>query len=258
MDAEIFQRSDYMSTINQMARFNMYNYFSDSSSSMDTTSTILRDYASIKNGSYKKLLKAYYDKQGSDWSSIAMSSDSTSTIARIQNASIDLINAADKLTAKGSKSLFKKQDITVTDDEGNTTTKQGYDMDSIYLAASSFVSDYNTMIEEGANAESTSILKPTLSMTRLSKSNIQLLKKVGISVGSNNKLSIDEDTFKNADINSIRTLFNGANSYASQVSAKASKIKGAAILESLKANTYSYTANYSNTYSAGSIYNSMF
>lgn len=249
-----------MATIGQMVSYNFNSYTTNSSSTTDSTSSILGDYASIRNGSYKKLLKAYYAKADSSTtgSSTATSSDSTTTIAKIQSAATDLVNSADTLIAKGTKSLFKEKEITTTDAEGNKTTTTGYDKDAIYKAVSAFVSDYNNMVSEGGEAESTSILKSTLSMTRLSKTNVNLLKEVGITVGSDNKLSIDEETFKNADMNKIKTLFNGSNSYAATVSAKAYKIRSAAIMESLKSNTYTDAANYSNTYSTGNIYNSLF
>ncbi|MFA9375124.1 MAG: hypothetical protein ACERKZ_00075 [Lachnotalea sp.] len=247
-----------MATVSQMVSFNFNDYTTSSSRTTDSTSTILGDYASIKNGSYKKLLKAYYAKTDSSGTTTSTSSDSTKTIAKIQSAATDLINSADTLTAKGSKSLFKKTDITTTDSSGNTTTTSGYNTDAIYNAVSTFVSDYNTMISEGGEAESTSILKSTLSMTRLSNANSSLLSSVGITVGSDNQLSIDEDTFKQADMNKIKTLFNGSNSYAATVSSKASMIKNGAVLESLKANTYTSTASYSGTYSTGNIYSSLF
>ncbi len=252
-----------MATISQMASYSFNNYStssSSSSSSTDSTSSILSDYSSIKNGSYKKLLKAYYAKTDttSTDSSSSTSSDSTKTIARIQSAATDLVSSADTLTAKGTKSIFKQKEITTTDASGNKTTTQGYDKDAIYKAVKEFVSDYNTMVDEGAEAESTSILKSTLSMTRLSTSNTNLLNEVGITVGSNNKLSVNEDTFKKADMSTIKTLFNGSNSYAATISAKASKIKSAALLESLKANTYTNTANYGDAYTTGNIYNSLF
>lgn len=252
-----------MATVNQMASYSFNNYSissSSSSSSTDANSTMIRDYASIRNGSYKKLLQAYYNKTGSTTtnSSTSTSSDSTKTIAKIQSAATDLVSAANALTAKGTKSLFKEKEITTTDASGNKSTTTGYDKEALYKAVNNFVSDYNTMITEGAEAESTSILKPTLSMTRLSTSNKNLLSQVGITVGSDNKLSINEDTFKKADMNAIRTLFNGSNSYAAEVSSKASMIKGAAIVESLKANTYTSAANYSKNYSMGDIYSSLF
>lgn len=245
MDAQTDQRSDFMATVNQMANYSFHNYSSNSPS--DSTSTILRDYASVKNGSYKKLLKAYYDKSDSKDlnTSISTSLDSSKTIAKIHNAALSLSSSADALSAKGSKSLFK-------------ATEGSYDMDRIYKAANSFVNDYNTMIHEGAKAESKSILKSTLSLTRLSKSNKNLLKDIGITVGSNNKLTIDEEAFKKADINKIKTLFQGASSYAANVSTKAAKIKGNALVEALKSNTYTNKANYSNTYFEGAIYSSFF
>lgn len=249
-----------MATIGQMVSYNFNHYSTTSSNATDSTSSILRDYASIRNGSYKKLLKAYYAKTESTSidTSTSTSADSTKTIAKVQSAATDLINSADTLTAKGSKSIFKEKEITTTDASGNKTTTTGYDKDAIYKAVSNFVNDYNAMIDEGAEAESQSILKPTLSMTRLSTTNETLLKDIGITVGGNNKLSVNEDAFKKADMNSIKTLFNGSNSYAANVSAKASKVKSAAVLESLKSNTYTNTANYSDTYSTGNIYNSIF
>ncbi len=258
MDAQTDQRSDFMATVKQMVNYSFYSYsFSGSS---DSASTILRDYANVKNGSYKKLLRTYYEKsEVTDFNpSIATSLDSSKTIAKIQSAALSLSNSADRLTAKGSKSLFKMTGVTKTDLTGNKSTEKNYDMDLIYKAVSGYVSDYNTMLHEGAKAESKSILKSTLSLTRLSKSNRNLLKEIGITVGSNNKLTIDEDTFKKADINKIKTLFQGASSYASNVSAKASKIKGVALVEALKANTYTNKANYSTAFSIGEIYSDFF
>jgi hypothetical protein len=249
-----------MATIGQMVSYNFNSYTTKNSNTIDSMSSILGDYASIKNGSYKKLLKAYYEKTDASTTdtSSSTSADSTKTIASVQSAATDLVNSADNLSAKGTKSLFKQKEITTTDTLGNKTTTTGYDRDDIYSYTSGFVSNYNTMLSEGGEAESTSVLKPTLSMTRLSTSNASLLKEVGITIGSDNKLSIDEETFKNADMNKIKTLFNGFNSYAANVGAKASKIKSAAIMESLKSNTYTGTANYSDTYSTGNIYSSMF
>lgn len=245
-----------MATIGQMARYSFNNY-GISGNGMNTS--ILGDYASLKNGSYKKLLKAYYNKtENSESGSNSTSKDSTKTIASVQSASADLIDSAEALTAKGSKSLFKKQELTTKDENGKETKTMGYDMDKIYKAVNEFVDDYNTMVTQGGKSDSVSVLKSTLSMTRSTSANKNLLSDVGITVGSDNKLKIDEDTFKKADINKIKTLFNGSNSYAANVEAKAEKIKSAAVNESLKANTYTPYGSYGNTYSTGNMYSSLF
>ena len=50
------------------------------------------------------------------------------------------------------------------------------------------------------------------------------LEKVGITIGSDNRLSLNEETFKNADFNKVKSLFNGGSSYAGIVSTSASRI----------------------------------
>jgi flagellar capping protein FliD len=85
--------------------------------------------------------------------------------------------------------------------------------------------------------------------------NKNLLQKVGITVGADGKLSLDEDTFKKADMGTAKSLFNGTGSYGWQVSAQASWIDFAATNEANKANTYNAKGGYGNNYSSGDIFN---
>ena len=41
-----------------------------------------------------------------------------------------------------------------------------------------------------------------------------LLSKIGITIGKGNKLELDEDELKKADISSLKTIFTGYNSFA--------------------------------------------
>ena len=89
------------------------------------------DYASIKNGSYTKLLKSYYGQNESAEStaksdsskSKAKTSGMNETLSNIKSKADSLKTAADKLTATGDKSVFEK--------------KNGeYDKDAIYKSVS--------------------------------------------------------------------------------------------------------------------------
>ena len=51
-----------------------------------------------------------------------------------------------------------------------------------------------------------------------------LLNKVGISIGENNTLSIDEEKFKAAKMSDIKALFSGSSSLADRLSQKASTL----------------------------------
>lgn len=235
----------------------LFSSLSTKSSSNSMSLDFLSDYASIKNGSYGKLLNAYYakDRTGtSASSSTSTAADSASVLSKVESDAEALKKSADSLITKGTKSLFKEIDITTTDESGVSKTSKGYDKDAIYKAVASFVSDYNSLIDSTGKSNTTSITSRTASMENMTNSNKNILSKMGITIGSDNKLSIDEKTFKSADMTSVKSLFNGTGSYAYQVSAQASMIDYSASQEANKSNTYGSNASYSNNYSAGSLF----
>lgn len=112
-----------MSTINNFSDYtSQYNTNQDYSSLFSgmqggttTNSFSLSDYATIKNGSYKKLLKAYYNKQDTDKTSSdskKVSEDKKSKM--IKDSADTLKKAADALN---DKSLWEKKKIKKTDEE---------------------------------------------------------------------------------------------------------------------------------------------
>lgn len=228
----------------------------------------LSDYASIKNGSYGKLMKAYYAETGnsaksasktsSNKKSISTASDDTKTLANIEKAAEGMKEVADDLLATGSDSVFRKVSVTRKDEFGFENTTKEYDVDKIYKAVSSFADKYNKVIDAVEKSETQSIVNKTLSLVNMTEANKDLLAKVGITIGEDGDLSIDEKTFKAADMNTAKSLFNGNNSYAYRVSAQASLIDYAASRESNKSNTYTFTGNFSNNYSTGNLMDALF
>ncbi len=231
----------------------------------------LSDYASIKNGSYGKLMKAYYAKDDTAKEVVSSakanknnklntlaSADTAKTLSDIQAASEKLKDTADELIAKGKDSVFEQKDITTTNENGHTTTTKGYDADAIYKKVNEFVQNYNSLLEKAAESNTNKILNKSLSLINVSASNENLLEKVGITINEDDTLSVDEKAFKNANMTTIKSLFNGNASYAYRVSAQASLIDFAASTESSKANTYTMNGSYGNTYSSGSIFDSLF
>jgi hypothetical protein len=67
------------------------------------------------------------------------------------------------------------------------------------------------------------------------------LSKIGISIGSDNKLSIDEEAFGNADMQDAKNLFTGSTSFATNTQNELLKV---------------YNATTSALNSAGSLYSS--
>lgn len=223
----------------------------------------LSDYASIKNGSYGKLMKAYYTKDANKGVSSAeknnkkdtsTAKDSAKTLSSIEEAADKLKDSADALSKTGSKSVFNKVDVERTDENGVTTTTKEYDVNAIYKSVNEFVNNYNDVIKKAGESATTSVQNRAKFMTTATEANKRMLEKVGVTINKDKTLSLDEKTFKEADMNTVKSLFNGSMSYANRISSQASMVESAAKNEASKANTYDWKGNYNNSYNTGSIY----
>lgn len=181
------------------------------------------EYSSITSGSYSKLIKAYYAKYGTDSTDGVSSSDSDSTATKttIKGSANELYKAANALVTTGKDSVFKKIDIK--NEEDGTTTK-GYDTDKIYKAVSSLVDAYNSLVKNSTDSKDNAVLRQTLHMVNSASANGSLLNDIGIKIGTDNTLTLDEETFKSADMNKVKTLFNGTDSFGAKIQSAASSI----------------------------------
>lgn len=223
----------------------------------------LSDYASIKNGSYGKLMKAYYAKDAADKAastgkdtetkkkSISTAADSAKTLSEIEKAADTMKESADSLLVKGSKSVFRKKNE-------KATVSEEYDTDAIYKAVSGFVTDYNDLLGKTSAASSKNLQSKADTLAAVTIANAKLLSRVGITVNSDSSLSLDEKAFKKSDMGTVKNLFGTTGAYGYKVSAQASMIDYTAAKESTRSNTYTANGTYSNVYSAGNILNSFF
>ena len=234
-------------------------------------SNFLADYASIKNGSYAKLMKAYYgghassavksavksstEKTGTN--SNAKTSEETKAYSKVQSSADALKDAADALYATGSNSVFAQKDITTKDENGVETTTKGYDTEKIYKAVNNFVSNYNAVIQATDDVESDAVGRRTGNMMNATSSNLKSLLSIGISINKDGTLDLDKDTFMKSEMTTVKSLFSGNGSYGYQVSAQASLISYAAGRETNNGSFYTTKGTYSTNYSSGNLFSSM-
>lgn len=218
-----------MSTIGNYDSNSISTLFSSLSTSSNSSSTStslyssLSDYASIKNGSYGKLMKSYYALDEDETSSGANGTkDSASILKSIQSSSNELRESAADLYT--NKSLFS------ADENGE------YDMDALYDKVKAFVDDYNNTLDTISSSETDSIATAGANMINLTNANAEMLANVGVSINADCSLSINEEDFKSARISDISSLFSGTGSYAYQIGAKATRVE---ILAGEKAETVS-------------------
>lgn len=203
------------------------------------TSSMLGDYASIKNGSYGKLLKTYYSKDNKSASTAETNTQDTSVVKKqltlLKNDATDLYKASQKLVSS-----------TMKDDAENLKN------------AKAFVEAYNSMIDSTEDSESKTVTRNIDAIKNATSKNLDLLSNVGITVGADNKMKIDEDAFKDADAADLKTLFKGENSYAAGVLSRTSNIYTSAVSDLNKTSGYDSTGKYSNVDTIGNLYNTLF
>lgn len=256
--------------INVSARNDVSYLFSSLGSSAANVagSDFLGQYASIKNGSYAKLMKAYYGQNNnSAVKSLAkdtvkrgnaLTAEETKAVAKIQSSTDALKESADVLLNKGSKSVFNLTDITEKDAGGVETTRKDYDVEAIYNAVNQFAKDYNAVLDAVDGVDIKSVQNRTDSLLGATVQNLKLLNKIGVTIDKNGRMSVDKETFSKSNMSTVKSLFQGSGSYGYQVSAQASMMNFAADREASKANTYTVKGRYGNTYNTGNLYNSYF
>lgn len=111
------------------------------------------------------------------------------------------------------------------------------DKDKLLSNVKSFVEDYNTTVDSLQKSESVDALKKGVYMTNTAKAYSSALGRIGLRVGTDNKITLNEDTLKNADTNAVKSLLGGTYSFTSKAADKAGQISKAA---NLKAQVVNY------------------
>lgn len=241
--------------------------FSSLGSSKSTGSGLfginLSEYASIRSGSYGKLMRSYFSMDSTKGTSksddstkntiedlattTSTSKDSTKTLAAIESDAKELTDSAKALYTRSNNKVFTK-------DSGGS-----YDTDKIYKAVKRFADDYNSMLDTAGKSSTNRISRSVSSMKNETSYNEKPLKEIGITVDEKTgKLSVDETTFKSADTEKIKNLFNGTGSYAYSVATKAAMTESYAKSEAAKCNTYTKNGKYNYNYNSGNIFTDMF
>lgn len=241
-----------MSSIDGSGMNDFYSSFFGTTNNTSSTygyggSNMLGDYAMIKSGSYKKLLSAYYSKQDNSKTDSTdddekKSTDATVASGKLLNVRSDANTLTNALKDLNDASLYTEK----KDKDGNVVDQT----DDIKKKVKAFVEAYNSYIDSASDSKVSdkTVLRSTLRMVNQVSSSSNLLKDVGITIGKDNKLTLDEDKLAEAHRTTLDTLFRGSYSMGDQVSQKANQAAQAANVAANSgkhASSYTYNGSYS-------------
>ena len=221
----------------------LFSSLSSSNSSTNQTFSLLGDYASIKSGSYKKLLSAYY---ALDSDSQKASTTNTKLTEKLDSESWKEV-ASDISSLKSSAGTLIETEIT----EENRS--------DIEKEISTFIKSYNEVLDSSSDVSSSSLSKKTEWMTRITGNYSDALEKIGITVKEDDTLSLDSEVLSKASLKDIESVFSDSNSYAGQVNSAVNLMAQVASNSgsSNTASLYTSSGTYSNL-SSSSLYDILF
>ena len=118
----------------------------------------------------------------------------------------------------------------------------------------SFVTNYNAVVKAVEEVDGNTVTGRAKRMVNDSATNFKSLLKVGITIGADNTLSIDEKAFKEADMRDVKNLFNGSHSLSAKAYQKAIEINNLSSSAASSTSLYNSKAGYVASY-AGTLYN---
>lgn len=201
------------------------NLFQSLSSGGMGNSNFFSDYASIKNGSYSKLMKAYYrGVQNSSTTTSSSKSSSGNILDKIleekknPTVSKEVQEANSNLTAAIPN--LRSSVSTLQNDKTYTDTENGQSAaDKIVSAMKTYVSDYNDVVTSAKRSTLTSKTAYVADMMRSTTANADKLSEIGVTINANGTLQLNESKLKSADISKVQDLFSPDDimSYGSRV-----------------------------------------
>lgn len=220
-----------------------YNYFSglfgsssNTGSGLSSLYSSLGDYNTIRRGSYKKLLSAYYNTDAQKDSSSKKVKKNTTT--KVETESQQYSNTkkyADKLT-KASEALVGNKNADLY--------KEGKE-DELIAAVNSFASSYNTLVENASSSSATSVSNAASTMESNTRAYSKSLEQIGIKVGKDNKLTVDSGTLKAADKATVKKLLGGTSSFVGSTMRLSAQVGAAAVTAEKRISTYNSSGSYS-------------
>lgn len=188
------------------------------------------------NSNLSSMLNAVKVDGNTDLHTLARTVD----LVRSRKFQNNLTDELKKQFESDSKTATSEDELKLAENAKNLSSYAGalaYNGNSInepdqrIAAVQDFVDSYNATLDGLQKTDSLNALEKGVSLVSTTRAYARSLSRVGIVVGSDNRLTVNEDNVKEATSEQFRSLFSGSYSYSSKVADKASYISRAADLK---------------------------
>lgn len=149
---------------------------------------------------------------------------------------------ADKLSDTSDKSLFAK-------------AKESGDTSEIVSAIKSFVSQYNSMLENLRESGTRTDITYLTQLNSISSINSSDLASCGVKRNSDGTLTVDDEKLAAADLETLKKVWNGKSGFAGRASSWADSVKASAERSMDAQSSNSYSSLFNNYGSSGNYFN---
>ncbi|MBR5337176.1 MAG: hypothetical protein IK152_04270 [Lachnospiraceae bacterium] len=224
-------------------------------------SGMVSDYNSIKNGSYGKLMKSYYNGNTANKTKSSNRGNKDNVIDRmmeerknptvskeVTEANSGLNSSVKDLTS--ALSSLQSKDTYKAKEGGNATAVK---------SLKDFVSAYNNTVENSKKSSLTNISKNVAGIMDAVKENKSALSELGININNDGTLAIDEKKIEAADTSKIQDLFDGdkAMSLGSKAASRLNRAASYTVNEDNAATAADDAAKVATTANSGSLMDSI-
>ena len=193
-------------------------------------SGMIGDYNAIRNGSYGKLLKSYYNSGTNGTASgsgKAGKSKSENVIDRLieerKNPTVSKeATEANSNLSTSVNSMMSALGNLQSEETYKDSEKDGTAADKMRSALKSYVSSYNDAVTSSKKTTMYNISKNIAGAMAATKENEAALKEFGITINGDGTLTLNEKKLATADVSKVKDFFDGnaAMSYGSKVATR--------------------------------------
>ena len=217
--------TQYGSQLNAYKQQNKYNIGNSANSYDEFWENISKDQKGYIQKQYEELYNSVFGNKEAEEADKAVS---------LKGAASNVEDSAEALTQFAESLRYGSE----------------YDTDAAKKHIEKFVSDYNTFIDKVGDSESANVLEKGVIMVNAAKTYSGSLRRAGITIGEDNKLSFDPDYMKEISATDLKTSF-GEFGFTDKVVQKAQQVSR--LSGSMGAFTYTNASSQSYAYNIGAL-----